>query len=263
MGVRDASGALSYSLGNGKYGGYHVEICQIIAIDIEKAIGKKIEIAYQTVTPQDRIRLLNNGTIDIECGTTTNNATRQKDMAFLNTVYMEQVRIAVKEKSDINSISQLNGKNVATTANTTSIQLLRKHERATGLDFVEVLGKDHAESFGFLESGRADAFVMDATTLIGHIVNSKSPGDYRIVGEVLSLEPLGIMIRKDDPNLLKLGNDVIAKLVKTGDIAKIYDKWFMQPIPPKGIRVNMPATEETKAAWANLSSNPAEAFAKK
>jgi len=261
--VRDSSGALSYTLGDGKYVGYHVEICQRIISELEKKVGKKLEIKYQLVTSQNRIPLVENGTVDIECGSTTNNLTRQKQVAFLNTLYMEQPRIAVKSNSGITSISQLNGKNVATTTGTTSVQLLRKHERATGVDFKEIFGKDHSDSFLLLESGRADAFVMDASILIGNIVNSKSPSDYKIVGEPLSLEPIGIMIRKDDPEFKKLGNEVIAGLMKSGDISKIYDKWFINPIPPKNINVNMPVTPETKDAWANLSDKPAEDFAKK
>jgi glutamate/aspartate transport system substrate-binding protein len=207
--------------------------------------------------------LLQNGTTDIECGSTTNNATRQKDVVFLNTVFMEQVRIAVKGKSGISNIAQLNGKNVATTTGTTTVKLLRSHEKATGIDFKEVFGKDHADSFLLLESDRAEAFVMDASILIGNIVNSKSPSDYKIVGEPLSLEPIGIMIRKDDPAFKALGNEVIAGLAKSGELAKIYDKWFTSPIPPKNINVNLPATAETKAAWANLNDKPAEDFAKK
>jgi glutamate/aspartate transport system substrate-binding protein len=263
MGVRDSSGALSYTLGDGKYVGYHVEICQRIIARLEKEIGKKLETKYQLVTSQNRMPLVENGTVDIECGSTTNNAARQKQVAFLNTVYMEQVRIAVKSNSGISSIEQLNGKNVVTTTGTTSVQLLRKHERANGVDFKEVFGKDHADSFLLLEAGRADAFVMDATILIGNIVNSKTPADFKIVGEPLSLEPIGIMIRKDDAAFQKLGNDVIASLVKSGEISKIYDKWFMKPIPPKNISVNMAVTPETKSSWANLSDKPAEDFARK
>jgi glutamate/aspartate transport system substrate-binding protein len=263
MGVRDSSGALSYTLGDGKYAGFHVEVCQRIVAEVEKAVGRKIETKYVAVTSANRIPLTQNGTVDIECGSTTNNATRQKDVSFLNTLYMEQVRIAVKSKSGINGIAQLNGKNVATTTGTTSIRLLRQHERASGMDFKEIFGKDHADSFLLLESDRAEAFVMDASILIGNIVNSKNPADFRIVGEPLSLEPIGIMIRKDDPAFKKLGNDVIATLVKSGDAQKIYDKWFTQPIPPKGVNVNIPATAETKAAWASLNDKPAEDFAKK
>lgn len=263
MGVRDSSGALSYTLGDGKYAGYHVEVCQQILSKLEKEVGRKLEVKYLSVTSQNRIPLVQNGTVDIECGSTTNNATRQKDVSFLNTVYTEQVRIAVKAKSGITGIAQLNGKTVVTTTGTTSVQLLRKHERATGVDFKEVFGKDHSDSFLLLEADRADAFVMDASILIGNIVNSKSPSDYRIVGEPLSLEPIGIMVRKNDPAFEKLANDVIAGLVKSKEIGKIYDKWFTSPIPPKNVNVNMPATIETKAAWVNLNNKPAEDYAVK
>lgn len=263
MGVRDSSGALSYTLGDGKYAGFHVEICQHIIAAAEKAAGRKLETKYQLVTSQNRIPLVQNGTVDIECGSTTNNATRQKDVSFLSTVYMEQVRIAVKAKSSITGITQLNGKNVATTTGTTSVQLLRKNERATGVDFKEIYGKDHADSFLLLDSDRADAFVMDATILIGNIMNSKNPADFKIVGEVLSIEPIGIMVRKDDAWLKKTGDDTIASLVKSGEMQKIYDKWFTKPIPPKNVNVNMALTAETKAAWANLSDKPNEDYQKK
>ena len=263
MGVRDSSGALSYTLGDGKYAGYHVEICQRIIGNLEKAVGKKLEVKYQPVTSQNRIPLVQNGTVDIECGSTTNNTARQKDVAFVVTTYVEEVRIAVKGASGITSIAQLNGKNVATTTGTTSVQLLRKHERANGVDFKEVFGKDHAESFLLLESGRADAFVMDAQILAGNIATAKNPGDFKIVGEVLNVEPIAIMIRKDDPAFKKLADDTVAAMAKSGELAKMYDKWFVQPIPPKNTRVGLPASDATKAAWANLTDKPAEDYAKK
>jgi glutamate/aspartate transport system substrate-binding protein len=263
MGVRDSSGALSYTLGDGKYAGYHVELCQRIIGNLEKAVGKKVEVKYQSVTSQNRIPLVQNGTVDIECGSTTNNVARQKDVAFVVTTYVEEVRIAVKANSGIGSIAQLKDKNVATTTGTTSVQLLRKHERANGIDFKEVFGKDHADSFLLLESGRADAFVMDAQILAGNIANAKNPADYKIVGEVLNVEPIAIMIRKDDPAFKKLADDTIASMAKSGELAKIYDKWFVQPIPPKNARVGLPASEATKAAWANLNDKPAEDYAKK
>jgi len=147
MGVRDSSGALSYTLGDGKYAGYHVELCQRIIANVEKAAGRKLEIKYQPVTSQNRIPLVQNGTVDIECGSTTNNAARKKDVDFAFTTYVEEVRIAVKANSGITSIAQLKDRNVATTTGTTSVQLLRKHERANGIDFKEVFGKDHADSF--------------------------------------------------------------------------------------------------------------------
>jgi glutamate/aspartate transport system substrate-binding protein len=263
MGVRDSSGALSYTLGDSKYAGFHVEVCQRIAAEVEKQAGRKVEIKYVPVTSQNRIPLVQNGTVDIECGSTTNNATRQKDVAFLNTTYVEEVRFAVKANSGITGIAQLNGKNVATTTGTTSVQHLRKHERATGMDFKEVFGKDHADSFLLLESGRADAFVMDGSILAGNIANAKTPADFRIVGEVLSVEPIAIMVRRDDAAIKKLGNDVIAGMVRSGDLAKLWDKWFVQPIPPKNVKVGLALSESTKAAWASPNDRPMEDYAKK
>jgi glutamate/aspartate transport system substrate-binding protein len=263
MGVRDSSGALSYTLGDGKYVGYHIELCQRIIANLEKQVGKKLEVKYLPVTSQNRIPLVTNGTVDIECGSTTNNAARQKDVAFANTTYVEEVRIAVRANSGINSLSQLNGKNVATTTGTTSVQLLRKHERAQNVDFKEIFGKDHAESFLLLESGRADAFVMDGQILAGNIASSKAPADFKIVGEPISVEPIAIMLRKDDPAFKKVADDTLKDLMKSGEIAKIYDKWFMQPIPPKGAKLNLPASDATKAAWANPNDKPVEEYAKK
>ena len=263
MGVRDSSGALSYTLGDGKYAGYHVEICQRIVEQVEKAVGRKLQTNFVAVTSQNRIPLTQNGTVDIECGSTTNNAARQRDVAFAVTTYVEEVRIAVKANSGITSINQLNGKNVATTTGTTSVQHLRRHERAAGVDFKEVYGKDHAESFLLLESGRADAFVMDGQILAGNIATSKNPGDFRIVGEVLSVEPIAIMMRKDDPAFKKVADDTIRGLAQSGELAKIYDKWFVQPIPPKNTRVGLPASDNTKGAWTNLNDRPMEDYAKK
>ena len=263
MGVRDSSGALSYTLGDGKYTGFHVEVCGHIIADLEKAVGKKLTVKYQPVTSQNRIPLVQNGTVDIECGSTTNNATRQKDVAFVVTTFVEEVRIAVRADSGITSVAQLNGKNVATTTGTTSVQTLRKNERATGVNFNEVYGKDHADSFLLLESGRADAFVMDGGILAGNIASSKNPAGFKIVGETLSVEPIAIMIRKDDPAFKKLADDTVKGMMKSGEIAKLWDKWFMQPIPPKNTKVGYAPSESTKAAWANPNDKPMEDYAKK
>jgi glutamate/aspartate transport system substrate-binding protein len=264
MGVRESSGALAYTLGDGKYTGFHYDVCQKVLADVKKQLGMaKLEIKYQPVTSQNRIPLVQNGTVDIECGSTTNSATRQKDVAFAPTLYVEEVRIAVKANSGITNIAQLNGKTVATTTGTTSVQLLRKHERGTGVDFKELMGKDHSDSFLLLEGGRADAFVMDGQILAGLISKSKAPADYKIVGEVLSVEPIGIMLRKDDPAFKKAVDDSIKAMAKSGEVAKLYDKWFLQPIPPTNTKVGLPASELTKAAWANPTDKPLEDYAKK
>ena len=262
MGVRGSSGALSYTLGEGRYAGYHVELCQRALEDIRKQLGlSKLDIKYQEVTSANRIPLVQNGTVDIECGSTTNNEARAKDVAFAHTAYVEEVRILTKVNSGIKGIGDLNGKSVATTTGTTSVQLLRRHERASGVDFKEVFGKDHADSFLLLESGRADAFVMDGQIVAGLASKSKSPADYHVVGEVLSVEPIAIMVRKDDPAFLAAVNKTIDGMEKSGEMAKLYDKWFLQPIPPTNTKVGLPASEATKNAWKNPNSMGTEALA--
>jgi len=262
MGTRESSGALAYTLGDGKYAGFHYDVCGNVLADIQKQLGMaKLDIKYQPVTSQNRIPLVQNGTVDIECGSTTNNATRQKDVAFAVTTYVEEVRIAVKAASGINSVADLTGKTVATTTGTTSVQTLRKHKRAEGVQFAELFGKDHADSFLLLESGRADAFVMDGQILAGNISKAKTPTAYKIVGETLSVEPIAIMIRKDDPAFKKAVDDSIKAQIKNGTIAKLYDKWFMQPIPPANTVVGLPLSPATKAAWENPNDKPMEEYA--
>jgi len=264
MGVRESSIPMSYMTGDSRFDGYHVEVCRMILADIKDNLKlSTLRINYQPVTSQNRVPLVQNGTVDIECGTTTNNLARAKDVGFANTLYVEEVRIAVKANSGISTIGQLAGKRVATTTGTTSVQLLRKHEKANGVSFDEVFGKDHADSFLLLESGRADAFVMDGSILAGNIANSKNPKDYKIVGEVLSTEPIAIMVRKDDPEFKAVVNDTIAKIVKNGNMPKLWNKWFLQPIPPKNIIVGLELSPATKNAWANLNDKPAEDYQKK
>ena len=264
LGVRESSGALAYTLGDGKYVGFHTQIAEHIAADVQRQLGMStLAVKYQPLTSQNRIPLVQHGTVDLECGSTTNNLARQKDVAFGVTTYVEEVRIAVKANSGITSIAQLSGKTVATTTGTTSVQTLRKHERANSVDFKELYGKDHADSFLLLESGRADAFVMDGQILAGNISKAKNPADFKIVGEVLSVEPIACMLRKDDPAFKKAVDDSIKGLIKSGEIAKMYDKWFMQPIPPANTKVGLPLSDATKAAWANPNDKPMEDYAKK
>jgi glutamate/aspartate transport system substrate-binding protein len=258
-GVRESSG-LSYTLGNGQYTGFHYDICANVIKDLEKVVGKKLETKYQPVTSQNRIPLVQNGTVDIECGSTTNNATRQKDVAFAVTTYVEEVRIAVKANSGITSIKDLNGKTVATTTGTTSVQTLRKNERAGGIDFKELYGKDHSDSFLLLESGRADAFVMDGSILASNIAKSKNPADYKIVGEVLSVEPIAIMIRKDDPAFKKAVDDSIKAQIASGELNKLWTKWFLSPIPPANVTIGLALSDATKSAWASPNDKPMEEY---
>jgi glutamate/aspartate transport system substrate-binding protein len=262
LGVRDSSG-LAFTIGGGKYVGFHTEMAERIVDDLSKQLGTPLKINHQLITSQNRVPLVQNGTIDFECGSTTNNAARQKDVAFAVTTYVEEVRIATKANSGIKSIKDLNGKTVAVTTGTTSVQHLRKNERANGIDFKEIMGKDHADSFLLLESGRADAFVMDGSILAANIARSKSPKDYAIVGEVLSVEPIACMLRKDDPKMKEALDNSIKRQIKDGSLAKLWDKWFMQPTPPNNVNMDMPLSASTKAAWDAPNDKPMEEYAQK
>lgn len=261
MGVRDASGAMSFTLGPGSYAGFHVEVCELVIADIRKALqNDKISVKYQLVTPQNRMLLVQNGTVDIECGTTTNNAARQKDVAFAPTLYVEGVRIAVKAASGITASAQLAGKTVAATTGSTSVQLLRKLKRDGANDIAEVLAKDNSEGFLLLESGRAQGFAADGQILATLISKSKEPAQYRLLDQVLSVEPIAIMIPKGDAAFKKIVDQSVVSLAKSGDVARIYDKWFMQPIPPHNSKVGLPASALTQAAWANPTDKPMEDY---
>jgi glutamate/aspartate transport system substrate-binding protein len=263
MGVRESSSPLSYTLGGGQFAGYHVDLCLAIVDAVKKTIDRpNLAVKYMAVTSQNRIPLVQNGTVDLECGSTTNNEARQKDVSFGLTTYMTEVRTAVKANSGIKSIGELNNRTVATTTGTTSVQHLRKHERAAKINFKEIYGKDHADSFLLLESGRADAFVMDDNILAGLIALAKNPKDFAIVGEVLSVEPIAVMIRKDDPAMKRVVDDTIRGMMKSGALTKLYDKWFMSPIPPRNTSVNLPMGATLKQLFASPNDRPMEAYAK-
>lgn len=263
LGVRDSSG-LAFTIGGGKYVGFHTEMAEHIVEDLKKVTGNpNLKINYQVITSQNRIPLLQNGTIDFECGSTTNNAGRQKDAAFAVTTFVDEVRTAVKANSGIKSVADLNGKTVVTTTGTTSVQHLRRHERGANIDFKTVQGKDHADSFLLLESGRADAFVMDGSILAANIARAKSPKDFAIVGEALSFEPIACMLRKDDPKMKAALDNSIKRQIKDGSLAKLYDKWFMQPIPPRNVALNLPLSDELKALFARPNDEPIESYNKR
>ncbi|GAB4056895.1 transporter substrate-binding domain-containing protein [Uliginosibacterium sediminicola] len=263
LGIRESSGPLSYLDANQKVIGYHIDICYKI-VDAVKAKLKLpgLKVAEQAVTSQNRIPLVVNGTVDLECGSTTNSADRQKQVAFAPTTFVTNVRMAVKKASGITDLDQLGGKPVATTTGTTSVALMRAHEKGKSIDFKEVYGKDHADSFLLLESDRAVAFVMDDNLLASLIANSQNAAQYAIVGPALSTEPIAIMLRKDDPQFKALVDDTVKGLMKSGEINKLYAKWFTSPIPPKNVSLNFAMSDALKNAIANPNDNPVEAYKK-
>ena len=264
MGIRESSLPLSYLDDKQQPVGYHIDICNKI-VDAIKANLKlaSIKVTHTPVTSQNRIPLVTNGTVDLECGSTTNNEARKKQVDFAPTTFVTNVRMAVKKSSGIKSLDELNGKPVATTTGTTSVQLMRAHEKGKHIDFKEVYGKDHADSFLMLETDRAVAFVMDDNLLAGLIVSSKAPADYAIVGEVLNVEPIGIMLRKEDPAFKKLVDETVIGLMKSGELDKLYTRWFLSPIPPKNANLNFPMSEALKKLIKAPGDAPAEAFNRK
>jgi glutamate/aspartate transport system substrate-binding protein len=264
MGIRESSYPLSYLDEKQQPIGYHIDVCNKIVAAVKDQLKMPgLKVQQQPVTSQNRIPLVSNGTVDLECGSTTNNEARQKQVSFVDTTFVTNVRMVVKKASGITSLAQLDGKPVATTSGTTSVQLMRGHEKGKHINFKEVYGKDHADSFLLLETDRAVAFVMDDNLLAGLIATSKKPGDYALIGEVLSVEPIAVMIRKDDPQFKKLADDTVKGMMKSGELGKLYAKWFMSPIPPKNISMNFPMSEKLKELIKNPSDAPAEAYNKK
>ena len=264
MGIRESSSPFSFLDASQQPVGYHIEICNRVVDAVKKQLAlPNLKVKHEPVTSQNRIPLTVNGTVDIECGSTTNNEARQKQVAFAPTTFVTNVRMAVKKASGIASLSQLNGKPVATTTGTTSVQLMRAHEKGKGVDFKEVYGKDHADSFLMLETDRAVAFVMDDILLAGLIANSKAPNDYAIVGETLSVEPIAIMYRKDDPGFKKLVDETVVGLMKSGEVEKLYKKWYQAPIPPKNSTLGIAMSDKLKDLLKSPNDAPAEALNKK
>jgi len=259
LGVREASPPMAYMLGAGeKYVGYHVELCERVLKDI----APQAKLEYMAVTAQNTIPLVQNGTLDIGCGPTTNNTARQQQVAFALTTYVSEVRMATKVDSGIGTLDQLAGRNVSASTGTTAVQLLRKRERAQNVSYNTMLGKDHLESFLLMESGRADAFVLDDNLLAGIIANSKNPSAYRIVGEPLGSEPIALLFRKDDPAFKAAVDDSLRRMMKSGDLEKIYTRWFVAAIPPKNTSLNLPMSATLKQLIAEPNDKPLEAYAK-
>ena len=257
IGVRESSAPMAYMLGSmEKFVGYHVELCEKVL----KQIAPQAKIEYMAVTAQNTLPLVQNGTVDLGCGPTTNNTARQKQVAFAVTTYVSEVRMAVRADSPVTSFKQLDGKTVAASAGTTAVQLLRKYSRDHDVTLSTSLGKDHFESFLMLESGRAEAFVLDDNILAGVIANSKNPKGYKLVGEVLSSEPIALLFRRDDPTMKKAVDDALIAMMKSGEVAKIYDKWFVQPIPPKNMALGLPMSDALKELLKAPNDKPLEAY---
>jgi glutamate/aspartate transport system substrate-binding protein len=212
---------------------------------------------YQAVTSANRIPLLQNGTIDIECGSTTNNSERGKQVSFATNYFYTGTRFLVKAGTPVAKLSDLAGKQVVSTTGTTNFQIIRRLNEEQKLG-IELLGaKDHAESALMVQTGRAVAFAMDDILLYGLKASAANPNELAVVGEAIQVEPYAIMLRKDDPAFKKLVDDTLAAMMKSGEFEALYKKWFQSPIPPKGINLNAPMSKELVDNLKDLSDKPA------
>lgn len=258
IGYRDSSVPFSYLDDSQKPVGYAMDICYKVVEAVKKELKlDKLEVRLNPVTSATRIPLMANGTIDLECGSTTNNAERQKQVTFTNTHFLTASRFISKKSSKINSIDDLKGKTVVSTAGTTNIKQLTEANVSRNLGITVIPAKDHAEAFLMVETGRAVAFVMDDILLASLAAGSKDPGAYVISKDAFSKpEPYGIMLRKDDPAFKKAVDAATAALYQSPEGARIYDRWFMQKIPPKGLTLNVPLGSELTKAFAKPSDSP-------
>src|SRR6201992_2313734 len=258
LGFRDSSIPFSYLDDNQKPIGFAMDICYKIVDAVKKELKlDKLEVKLNPVTSATRIPLMANGTIDLECGSTTNNAERQKQVSFTNTHFLTASRFVSKKASKINSIDDLKGKSVVSTSGTTNIKQLAEVNAARNLGINIIPAKDHAEAFLMVETDRAVAFVMDDILLASLVAGSKDPSSYVISTDAFSKpEPYGIMLRKDDPAFKKVVDAATAALYTGGEGQKLYDKWFMTKIPPKGLNLNAPISPELKAEFAKPSDSP-------
>ena len=255
---RESSIPFSYLDDKGQPVGFGWEICGRIVDEVKKATGRAdLKVTTQAVTSQNRIPLLQNGTIDIECGSTTNNSERGKQVDFAINYFYTGTRFLVKASAPIKSVGDLAGKKVVSTTGTTNMLVLRKLNSESRQPFELIGAKDHAESALLVQQGRADAFGMDDILLYGLRASAANPADFAVVGEPIQVEPYAIMVRKDDPAFKKLVDGTLTALMKGGEFERLYRKWFMSPIPPKGINLNAPMSRELQDNLKTLSDKPA------
>ena len=252
LGVRDSSIPFSYLDDKQSYQGYSIDLCMKIVSAVQKQLGlSSLNVRMNPVTSATRIPLMANGTVDLECGSTTNNLERQKQVAFAPTTFVTANRLLAKKAANIKSLADMKGKSIVSTSGTSNLKQITMLNGERNLGMNIMAAKDHAEGFLMVETGRAVAFAMDDILLASLAASSKSPNDYAITTEALSVEPYGIMLRRDDPEFKKVVDTAIANVFKSGEIERIYNKWFLSPIPPKNVNLNVPMSAQLKAAIAH------------
>lgn len=255
---RESSVPFSYLISATKAVGFSVDLTEVIIDDVRKKLNKPtLDVARVAVTSQNRIPLLVNGTYDLECGSTTNNSARGKDVAFSINMFYTGTRLLTKKLSNIKNYADLAKKTVASTTGTTNAQVMRKYNADQNLDMQLILGKDHDDSLLLVESDRAVAFAMDDILLFGLIANSRNAASLEVVGDSLQVEPYACMMRKDDPEFKALVDGTISRMMKSGEFAKLYTKWFETAVPPRGTNLSLPMSPQLKDNLKALSDKPA------
>jgi ABC-type amino acid transport substrate-binding protein len=258
LGYRESSVPFSYLAGPRQPIGFGVDIYTHLIPALKRATGRTdLEVNWQALTSQNRIPLIANGTVDLECGSTSNTAARAKTVAFAINYFYTGPKLLVKQTSGVKDFEDLAGKTVAVTTGTTTMKLLRKLDLERSMNMQLLPGKDHADSFLLVDAGRAVAFAMDDILLYGQILNAKQPAQWQVVGTPPQVEPYACMLRKDDPAFKRVVDGVIADLMRSGEFERIYAKWFLSPIPPRGRSLNLPMNEALRDNLRKLSDQPA------
>jgi glutamate/aspartate transport system substrate-binding protein len=257
IGHRESSVPHSYLVGTRPMG-FSMDICDQVVQDLRRQLKKpELKVEYVSVTSANRIPLVQNGTVDLECGSTTNNAARQQQVSFAINTFYTGTRLLTKKSSGIGGYADLKGKPVVSTSGTTNMLVMRKYAAEKGLEISLMAGKDHSDAMLMVDVDRAVAFAMDDILLYGLVANAKNPADWKVVGEALQVEPYAMMLRKDDPKFKAAVDGTIKRLVKSGEFEAIYNKWFLAPIPPRMVPLNVPMSEELKRNLKELSDKPA------
>ena len=257
IGHRESSLPLSYLGEDLQPVGFSIELCKHVVDAVKAKLGTPgLTIKYSPVTSANRIPLVANGTVDIECGSTANMTARQKQVGFSYTVFVPQFRWIGRAKGDINTADDLRGKTVVVTAGTNTALFVNKMNNDDKLGMTVVQGKDHAESFLLVETGRASAWMEDDVLIAGFRANAKVPADFKLLDKSYPSDPYALMIRKDDPQFKALVDDTLAKLMRSGEFEKLYVQWFENPIPPKGINIQLPMSDALKRAIKEPNDRP-------
>jgi glutamate/aspartate transport system substrate-binding protein len=259
LGVRDSSSPFSFLDDQQNAVGYSIDLCMKIVDEVKTELKlPNLNVVKQPVTSATRIPLMANGTIDLECGSTTNNVERQNQVSFVVTTFVTANRFVSKKSANLSKLEDLKGKTLVSTSGTSNLKEVTEINGAKNLGINVVPAAEHPAAFAMVETDRAAAFAMDDILLYGLVANSKAPANYVISPEAISIQPYGIMLRKGDPAFKKLADNAVIATFKSGEINKIYSKWFLSPIPPKSINLNVPMSEQLKKIIAKPTDSGEE-----